>query len=95
MFLNMLNERESKDFLELALIAMNINGIIKESEKAVFQTYKMETGLQDYELVGKDYNQLVTVFQASTKKVKKAIIIELAGVLDADEEVYENERKLI
>ncbi|ADL53688.1 hypothetical protein [Clostridium cellulovorans] len=95
MFLNMLNERESKDFLELALIAMNINGIIKESEKAVFQTYKMETGLQDYELVGKDYNQLVTVFQASTKKVKKAIIIELAGVLDADEEVDENERKWI
>ncbi|NMF03702.1 hypothetical protein ACUH7Y_16005 [Clostridium beijerinckii] len=95
MFLNMLNDRESKDFLELASIAMNINGTIKESEKAVFQTYRMETGLEDYKVIGKAYNQLVTGFQASTKKVKKAIIIELAGVLDADENVDENEQKWI
>ena len=33
----------------------------------------------------KELKDLVTAFQASTKKVKKAIIIELAGVLDADE----------
>ncbi|NFO04186.1 hypothetical protein FDB23_08705 [Clostridium botulinum] len=95
MFLNMLNQRECKDFLELAAIAMNVNGTIKESESSVFQTYRMETGLQDYKLIGKDYSKLVTSFQASTKKVKRAIIIELAGVLDADDTVDENEQKWI
>lgn len=95
MFLNMLNSKESKDFLELAHIAMNVDGEVKESEKAILHTYRIETGLQDYEIIGKEYNKLITAFQASTKKVKKAIIIELAGVLDADENVDDNEIKWI
>lgn len=95
MFLNMLNIREGQNFLELASIAMNVNGIVNESESAVFETYRMETGLREYKVVGKDYKQLVTAFQASTKKTKKVIIIELAGVLDADEKVDESERSWI
>lgn len=95
MFLNLLNKTEGKNFLELSHEAMHINGIIKESEEAVFNTFKMETGLMDYELQGKSLDELVTAFQASTKRVKKAIIIEIAGILDADEEVCEGEKEWI
>lgn len=95
MFLNLLNETESKNFLELAHEAMHVNGIVKESEHAIFKTFKMETGLIDYELQGKSLDSLFTSFNASTKRVKKAIMIEIAGVLDADEEVDKEEEKWI
>lgn len=95
MFLNLLNEREGKNFLELANIAMGINGEIKSSEQEVFNTYRMELGLSDYSIENKQYKDLVMAFQASTKKVKKAIIIELAGVLDADEVIDAEEQNWI
>ncbi|GLC31141.1 hypothetical protein [Clostridium omnivorum] len=87
MFLNLLSEKEGKNFLQLATIAMKVNGIIEEREKAVFQTYRLELGIHDYKLQNKELTDLVTAFQASTKKVKRAIIIELSGVLNADEEI--------
>lgn len=86
MFLGMLNEREEKNFLELANIAIMANGDeAKETEKAVLQAFKLELEMQDYVIKNKKQEELVTAFQASTKKIKKAVIIELAGVLDADE----------
>ena len=86
MFLGMLNEREGKNFLELANIAIMANGDeAKETEKAVLQAFKLELEMQDYVIKNKKQEELVTAFQASTKKIKKAVIIELAGVLDDDE----------
>ena len=85
-FLGMLNEKEGKNFLELANIAMMANGDeVKEAEKAVLQAFKLELEMQDYVIKNKKQEELITAFQASTKKIKKAVIIELAGVLDADE----------
>ena len=76
MFLGMLNEREGKNFLELANIAMMTNGDeAKETEKAVLQAFKLELEMQDYIIKNKKQEELVTAFQASTKKIKKAIII--------------------
>ena len=95
MFLNLLNEKEQKNFLELASIAMKVNGTVKASEEAVFNTYKMEMGIDGYVVQNKELKELVTAFQASNKKVKRAIIIELAGVLDADEEIDSNEESWI
>lgn len=86
MFLGMLNEKEGKNFLELANIAMMANGDeVKEAEKAVLQAFKLELEMQDYVIKNKKQEELITAFQASTKKIKKAVIIELAGVLDTDE----------
>jgi len=95
MFLNFLNEKEGKNFLELAKIAMNVNGIVQDSEKAIFDTYRRELNLQGYTLRNKELKDLITEFQASTKKIKKVVIIELAGVLDADQEIDTNEESWI
>lgn len=95
MFLGMLNEREQKNFMELASIAMKVDGKVDESERQVMEVYKRETNLLDYELQNKKESELVTAFQASTKKVKKAVIIELAGVLDADEVIDSSEESWI
>lgn len=95
MFLNLLNKKECKNFLELAEIAMKVNGVIKESEEAVFQTYRNETGLHDYNIEGKDYKDIVNALKSSSNKVKKAVIIELSGILDADDKIDTNEHKWI
>ena len=95
MFLNILDKNERKNFLELATIAIKTDGDMNASESAVFETYRMEMGIQEYILQNKDYDQLLTSFNVSSKKVKRAIMIELAGVLDADEEVNEIEQEWI
>lgn len=92
MFLNLLNEKEGKNFLELAKIAMMVNGIAKESEMVVFKTFRTELGLPDYELKGKELDPIITEFQSSTKRAKKVVMLELGGMLDADEEFDDNEK---
>lgn len=95
MFLSMLNEKEQKNFIELAQIAMSVDGKIDESELQVMDVYRRETTLLDYEVQNKKESDLITAFQASTKKVRKAVIIELAGVLDADETIESTEESWI
>lgn len=95
MFLGILNEKEQKNFMELASIAMNVDGKVDESELRVMDVYRRETNLLDYKLQNKKESELVTAFQASTKKIKKAVIIELAGVLDADEVIDSSEESWI
>ena len=95
MFLNMLNKKEQKNFMELATIAMVLDGKIEESEKQIIEVYRREMDLHDYVIQNKDQKELITAFQASTKKIKRVVIIELAGVLDADEIIDENEENWI
>lgn len=95
MFLNLLNDKEGKNFLELATIAMNVDRAINKNEEIVFNTYRMELNLPDYKVVNKELKDIVTAFQASTKSTKRAIIIELVGVLDADEEINADEESWV
>ena len=87
MFLNLLNNKEGKNFLELANIAIGVDGQINEQERNVFSTYRFELGLEDYKIQNKDYNKIVMDLKGSRKRVLRAIIIELAGMMDADEEI--------
>ena len=95
MFLNMLNEREGKLFLELANIAMRIDGIVDDREKRILDTYRREMSLLEYELKGKAQEDIVSLLQGSKKSVKRAIIIEIAGVLDADDVIDDKEHSWI
>ena len=91
MYLNMLNEKEQINFLELAHKAMEVDGIIKEEEVNVFEMLKREIAMPNYEVKHLPEEQLIKEFDYSTKKVKKAVIVELAGILDADEVVEKKE----
>jgi len=95
MFLSLLNEKEQKNFLELAVIAMNVDGKTDEKEQHVIEVYRRETNLNGYEIKNKSEKELISLFQASTKKVRRAVIIELAGVLDADEVIEGSEESWI
>ena len=93
MFLNMLNVKEQKNFLELAYKAMEADGIIKEEEINVFDMLKREVAMNDYEVKHLPEEQLIREFDMSSKRVKKAVIVELAGILDADEVVEKKEEE--
>ena len=47
--------------------------------------YQRELAIFDYEPQNKSYEELVTEFKASTKKVRRAVFIEVAAVLDSEE----------
>ncbi|MBE7054844.1 MAG: hypothetical protein E7392_01875 [Ruminococcaceae bacterium] len=87
MFLGLLNEKEGKNFLELASIAMNVDGEVVDQERKVFSTYRFELGLEKYEIKNKEYKNIVRELKSSRTPVLRAIIIELAGMMDADEEI--------
>lgn len=95
MFLTMLNEKERKNFLELAHIAMNLSDDDKKEEVAVVHSFRREMELDDYEIVNKSLEDLIMAFNSSVKKVKRVVVIELAGVLDADEEIDDKEKNWI
>lgn len=93
MFLDLLNKKEQENFLELAYEAMNADGIITESELQIFEVFKREVAMTDYVLKNLPIEKLKMSFDMSTKKVKKAVLMELAGVLYADKKVAEVEEK--
>lgn len=96
MFLNLLNKKEKENFIELAYHAMlSCGGTINESELNMFKAFKLETELTNYELKNIPADELIKSFNSSTKKIKKAIIIELLAVLLADKEFNKNEENFI
>ena len=95
MFLNMLNEREGKEFLELATIAMHADGVVDAREQAIMKEYRKELELMDYDIQNKEYDEIVAYFKGCAKKVKRSVIIELAGILDSDGEIDDAEQNWI
>lgn len=91
MFLNFLNKREQKDFIELVKLSFENSSPMNEQEERFMNALRVETEFQKYEFKDVPYEELIMHFQSSTKKVKRAIFIELAGVADADEVVDDAE----
>lgn len=83
MFLNFLNKREQKDFIELVKLSFEHSSPMNEQEERFMNALRVETEFQKYEFKDVPYEELIMHFQSSTKKVKRAIFIELAGVADA------------
>ncbi len=95
MFLAMLNKKEQENFIELAAIGMHSDGKVDANELDAIEVYRRETGLNEYKIQGLEEKDLVTSFKASTKKVRRSVIIELAGVLYADKDVSIEEQEWI
>jgi len=93
MFLYMLNENEGKAFMELAVLAMKVNGEEKECEKAELEVYLTELGLTDpgYKVKGIGFDDAVSAFKHSSIPVKRCVILEICGILYADKEIDPDE----
>lgn len=92
MFLNILSSQEKLYFIELAYQAMKVNGEIQEREQSIYNAFLVETGLSEYKLQNKPLSEVVTYFAGSTKKVQKAILVELMSILIADQNLDRDEK---
>ena len=50
MFLSMLSKKEQEYFLELANLAMQVDGIVTESEREMIENFRQEMMLLDYKI---------------------------------------------
>lgn len=96
MYLYLLNIEEQKNFLELATFAMDLDGVRKDEEETIISEFKNECGLLDY-VVNKqnEIDKVIITLKASTKKIKKVIILELVGILSSDGNLTEEELKFL
>ena len=73
MFLNFLNKREQKDFIELVKLSFEHSSPMNGQEERFMNALRVETELQKYEFKDVPYEELIMHFQSSTKKVKREL----------------------
>jgi hypothetical protein len=95
MFLNALNETERKRFLELAYHAVCIDGVVEPREQRAFASYQQECQLPDYAPTGTPVAELATAFHASTKRIRRIVLLELQGLVLADGALQQREADLL
>jgi uncharacterized tellurite resistance protein B-like protein len=95
MFLSALNIKEKKDFLELAYHAVASSGEVKKEELEIFESYAYECELPDYQVEGRSVEEIIKKLKKSSKKKLRIIIIELWGVILADEEMAKSEEEFM
>ena len=96
MYLNLLNKDEQQNFLELARYSMGVNGEHKKEEEEVLLGYKFECQLVEYNANRQDeIDKVITILGASTKKVRKIILIEILGIFQADGEICNKETEFL
>ncbi|PRM88280.1 hypothetical protein CJ671_09075 [Aliarcobacter cryaerophilus] len=96
MYLNLLNKDEQQNFLELARYSMGVNGEHKKEEEEILLGYKFECQLIEYKANRQDeIEKIIKILGASSKKVKKIILIEILGIFQADGEICNKETEFL
>ncbi|SDJ52879.1 hypothetical protein SAMN04488540_10983 [Ferrimonas sediminum] len=94
MFLNVLAKNDRKHFLNLARFAMGLNGEDKAEEVQIFQSFVHECELHGYQAKTSDEAIESSIQGLVTLPVghKRAVMIELCGIMLADSTICDNER---
>lgn len=96
MYLSELNIGEKKNFLELAKYAMGLNGEHKEEEIDIYNSFVNECGMKNYHVDKQDnIESVIKVLSKSEDKIRRIVMVELFGILLADNEICENEQIFI
>ncbi|GGP64142.1 hypothetical protein GCM10009347_32610 [Shewanella algicola] len=96
MYLSELSVAERKNFLELAYCTMGLNGTYKEQEKAIFESFTHECGMPSYQLKKQDdIDGVIKLLTRSEVKNRRIILVELFGIVLADNEFCESETEFM
>ena len=77
MFLNFLNKREQKVFIELVKLSFEHSSLMNEQEERFMNALRVETELQKYEFKDVPYEELIMHFQSLKKDIKNGQAIAL------------------
>ena len=95
MFLDELQFDEKQNFLELAAHAMEVNGEVKKQEKEIYHSYMHECRLPNYTFKNKDISKITKELATSSARSQKIILLEVIGILIADNELCEKEEDFL
>ena len=94
MFLQVMNTEEKEKFLELVYKIDNIDGEYAEEEQEIVNSYKNELGLSKVPETS-DIDGLVRYFSAKATELKKIVLFETVGLINADEKIEKEEADLL
>lgn len=93
MFLNRLNTSERESFLSLALLAAEANGVVEAEEYAMMEEYCREMGIAFFDARKiKSFEKVAALFKESTIEIKRIVILEIIGLMNADG-AYDDQEK--
>lgn len=94
MFLQVMNQEEKEKFLELVYKVANIDGEYAEEEQEIVNSYKKELEL---ETIADTCNieELVDFFSAKNETLRKIILFEIIGLINADDKIEKSESYLL
>lgn len=96
MFLDMLNKDEKEWFLDLAIKAAEANGDVAQEEIQMLRTFAAELNIPARTKTDRELNDILKDFsENSSKKSKKIVLFEIIGILFADSEFDDEEKKYL
>lgn len=93
MLLNRLSLLEKETFVSLCLYAAEANGNVVEKEYEMIEEYCKEMGIAFFDARNiKTYDEIIEIFKESSYSNKKIVVLEILGLLYADD-VYDGDEK--
>ena len=94
MFLQIMNTEERAKFLEFIYKVANIDGDFAEEEQEIINSYKNELGL--YEISDtSDIDGLIAFFSTKSDVLKKIVLFETIGLINADDKIKKEEEAIL
>lgn len=94
MFLQVMNMEEKMKFLEFVYKIANIDGEYAEEEAEIVNSYKNELGINEIPETD-DINGIIEYFSTKEEVLKRIIIFETIGLINADNKIEPEEADLL
>ena len=96
MFLNMLSKEEKEWFLDLAIKAAEANGEVAKEEQQMLHTFAQEMKINSRLTTTNELSSILNNFKEnSSKQAMRIVVFELIGILFADSEFDDSEKKFL
>jgi len=94
MFLQVMNDEEKARFLELVYKVASIDGEYAQEEQEIVNSYKNELGIYDVAETG-NIDELISYFSDKNLTLKKIVLFEIIGLINADDKVEAAEASVL
>ena len=95
MYLSKLDLNEKKNFINLAALVAEANGIVEESEQFMLDMYCAEMQMEEDVECDKEFDAVIAELKNSAQDIKNIIVFELIGLCLTDGDYDNDERENI
>ena len=89
-----MNQEEKERFMEFVYKVANIDGDFAEEEQEIINSYKNELGIENINETG-NVDELIDYFANKADPLKRIVLFETIGLVNADDKVQEAEANLL